>query len=829
MDPKDRIEELEAQVKELNDQVQGLRSHEASSPASPQVADEPSMPSNAPEEKTPDPIQETRLWEDWLNRMAVVLMMAAMVLLAGKTLQAEDVAAWQKVGIGYAIAAAGLAWGLLSRRHDSLVPQVALGTGLAALYFTTFGAFFLPKMQIHFDASLALVLLSACLGILVAVSLWRGSPLAALIGLSLVYYTAIRACLQGGDADRFVYAGGAFVAAGICAAVFHGRFRWRVFSWIGLLATYPSYIIFFRTQPEIFQISDLTYFWLTAGGLTLCYGAFSLATIVDAHRRDNGQRMIALFATLNSLVYFPLVWGGINSHYEGQAWLFRAAFGAVLALFALLSETKGARRNLLVQMFIATAVILFASVLEGLFAGGMVWVALALACLALAALYQVSGVVVLKALNLPLLLLVFVGCLFSLRSPGSVPVGSYLMPANWFYSLSVSGVLCLVAVYYEVMGRRFRPELRSSSGHWFLADSIFDAPCTTLSMLHAAAAALILVTVTILDQGEDPALPYFLAVESIIMALAGFALFTPQLEIGGVLLLVAAHVTFYFFITTDKVGFAQRGDFALATVLVAIYTYLAATLWERYLRRVEGGRTWGHVLIASVPYVGATHMLATFLGSAAGWNYEPLAYNGVGVLLLLTALFLPYTGLKLAGLTCLGVGTGIFVSQLYSALEGAPGSLEYLALLIPLLATYWIGERLVARMHKQGFNVFRIDDTVRTLLVAAGGALGMFALTEWADEKYLTLCWLAYGMALVIMGLACREARYRWAAVLILGVAVLWALFYDTAGMAWLYQLIGLAGLSATLLIIQRIHKRQRNRTQQTMQPDPPAEPPHDG
>jgi hypothetical protein len=139
---------------------------------------------------------------------------------------------------------------------------------------------------------------------------------------------------------------------------------------------------------------------------------------------------------------------------------------------------------------------------------------------------------------------------------------------------------------------------------------------------------------------------------------------------------------------------------------------------------------------------------------------------------------------------------------------------------------YAVSERLIFFAHKRPAVTHPMDDTLRTLLVAAGAGLGLLALNKWASEEKLALYWLIHGLAGIGLSVLFREARYRWAASLVLVLAVLQMAFSFSRGGGWLYPFAILAWLAVAAVLALAIHQRRRRRAfspQSTAEPRGPS------
>ncbi|MFO7973773.1 MAG: hypothetical protein R6V12_03980, partial [Candidatus Hydrogenedentota bacterium] len=576
MDNNRRIKELEEQVSKLTHELQQLRGiSEFTSASSATEQEPPGAPSATAEPAQTDQNGDGRAWTVWLSRLAVVFMTVAIILAAGKNATTSAFDPHTKAWVAYGLAALGLLIGAAFPDRRSFFANIVLGAGLGAGYFTTYAIFFVPNVQLFSDQWNALPILFAGLSAMAGIVAWRRSHVAAVVGHALVYYTVGLAGHEASTVPQFAYALGTMALASVTAVLLHARFHWRFLIWLVLAGTYGPFIAFLYTQPQGIAVMPETYFWLSRGALAIAFIALGMATIMEVRREDIRSRGILLASLFNSALFFPIAWIGIQRFYPEHAWVFRLTFTVILALFALMAETRGSRKNYLFQAYIAQAFAMAILSLMALYSGVFLWPALALACLALAVFYQQSGAVILKAGGLLLLFAVSAGAALAIKAPGYAVLGSYSIPASWLGCAGPAFVFFLIAIYYERATRRRPPRKRRRSSHWFLSDSLLDPPSATVAMLYSALGALLLMGLTISDRGQQPDLPYLLGALSIALAIIGFLVSTPQLEVAAVVLLVAAHVSFHFFLLVDKTGFEQTGGYAYGTAILAVYTYLA--------------------------------------------------------------------------------------------------------------------------------------------------------------------------------------------------------------------------------------------------------------
>jgi hypothetical protein len=807
MDKDRRIDELEAQVAELSVMVRRLRDDysRANKGVPPAVASPPEpRPLEKKQAKSAGQPRnhggESALIKDmrqrvdryfggdgeetfealigsvWLSRIAVIVLMTALVLSARTTFSSEAFGATQKVLIGYGIALVFIVYGLLVRRRHDLFSQAILGCGLAGFYFTTYAVFFVPEMQLQDAPAAGLPLLLGCMAGMAYIAHRRESQTVAGISLFLAYYTVVVSCTRDPELENMLYALLACTCLAAVTLVFHALHRWLLFSWAMLVVTHLTFLYFFFQKPPELDIPDRMYFWISNGFLTICFILFSFACILDARKTGEYRRMVAPLSGVNSAVFLAVTYITIRDQYPEHQWMFRIAVAGLMLVFAIFAETTGPRRNYLFQIFVAKAVIMFTLALQSWLAesGEILLVALAIECLALSFSYKRSGIVVFKVLGLLLMLITFTGCLFSLRIPGEVTVGSVTVPANWFSACGVAFVFQIVAWFYEKFVRRLRPADRITSGQWFLADTFLDLRSPTLAIMHTAAGALILLTITIFELSDHVMLPWVLALESLLLAVLGLLLRTPQIEIGSVLLLIAAHVCYHLFLWLPVPGFTEQEYYVLYTVLLAMLTFAGAHAWERYLKQYRHPDTeWEHQAVAALPWLAATFLLTTLAAQSLAPLHVPAAQAVIGMSIMLAGSLTGYPGVKASGLLGAGVASVTFYRALYNPaapLAAEPGFLLFLALFLAALTGT---ERSLAVLEGYEKTPSRLEDMIRTLIIAVIMMLGLLGLYEWSPPAWFILYLLGFAVIAMALGAVFRESRYRWGALFLFAVVVL--------------------------------------------------------
>ena len=866
MNSSKRIEALEAQIRELNAVVNRLLEERGETRSS--VSLQPSafslQPPEAPTEREgskpkaeanrPDGVRrrvdrafrmesdetiESHIGEVWLSRLAVVVLMTAIALGARTTFTTAAIGPPEKALIGYAMAFAFTAYGLLFRKRRDLFSQAVLGCGLAGLYFTTYAIFFIEPMRISDERMLGLPLALGCLGLLAVVAHWRKSQTVAGIGLFLAYYTVVVSCSQAPTIENLAHALFTCTMLAVFTLLFHFAHRWILFSWAALIATHFTYVWFFWRQPEGLELPETTYFWLSNGFLTVCFILFSLTCIVDARKTGEYRRNVAPLSGVNSAIFLIITYLAIREHYPEQQWMFRAAVAALFLLFAVLAETAGPRRNYLFQIYIAKMVIMVTLALQAYLAerGEILLVAMSIECLGLAFSYKRSGIVIFKVLGLLLMGLTFAGCLAAVRIAGTMPIGGYTIPKNWFSAVGVAFFFIIVAWFYEKFVRRLRPRLRVSSGQWFMSDTFLDLRSPSLAITHAAAASFILLTITILECGDDVMLPYLLAGEGLIMASLGLILLTPQVEVASVLLLAASHVCFHIFLWFPVFGiqwlpvegFEEQNNYVLYTGLLALFTYVGAHAWERYLARYRHPEAeWEHHLVAAIPYLAATFMLATLIGRRMDPVYVPAVQGALGVALLLIGRLTRYPGVKASGIFALGLGAASLVRGIYDSgapITKAPDFLLHFGL---FLGTCAASERLLVILQRQEAWSRKLEDGLRTLLVLLIVCLGVLGFFEWCSKDAFIFYVLGLAVILISFGAVFRESRYRWGALVLFAIIIGRAFLYLRL-LSPVYQVLSFGVSAVVLLVVSWAYSHGRQKAAQARGDHPPQGASSDG
>ena len=845
MEPSSRIRELEGRIAQLTALVKRLGAEQAAqrTAARARRAEEAHDPAGLPARgrtehefhlvedvrRTMDQVLlaeqdeaiETHVGAVWISRLAAVAIMMALALAARTTFANQEIEEIGKVLIGYAIAAFFISYGIIFERTRDLFAQAILGCGLAVLYFTTYAIFFIDEMQLWDAPFWGVPITLACLVVLVFMAHVRSSETVAGVGLFLAYYTVYVSCTQSGPLAGPLHAATTCTLLAAVALVYQASHRWLLFSWAVMVATYVIHGYYYLEKPAIVPLNSGQYFWASNGLLTVFFVLFAFTTILGRRRRGYYRPMVAPMAAVNGITYYVFATRALEAHYPGHTWYFQVGLALFLLLCAILSETRGKRSNLLFQTYTLGCIVVTSLALHDALPVEFFIMALALECIALTLFYQRAGVIGFKVIELFLMLATSVAALTTAGMTAPVQIGDWLIPANRFCAAGIAAMFILNAWLYEKFTVRRPADRRTRSGHWFLAESRLDWTGSSMAMAHAACGAIVLLTATILELSEAPELPFVLGGEALVIWLLGLILLTPQVCVGAVLLLVAAHVCFHVFMWLPLAGFEDQQHYIPYAIALAVLTYLGGHAWERYLirfRRPEND--WEHHLIVAVPFLIGTYLLTNLLYRELNPLHVAAAQGGLGLGLLFVGSFNRYTGVKVSGILAMMFAVSSFYTGLNhpdAPLDREPLFLLYFAI---FLGTCMGAERLFALLKRRGSATTRIEDVLRTVLVWMAMVLGLLGLYRWSPPENLVFYLLVYAVIALVLGVVFRESRYRWGALLLFGV-ITYRAFTQFQDLSPAYQVLVFGVPGVVLVIVSWAYSRRINRLKKAAPPGP--------
>jgi uncharacterized membrane protein len=273
---------------------------------------------------------EMRLGTYWLVRIGIVLVLTALAFFGNYAYQnfVVRLGAGGKLTLLYFASGTLLglgAWWQRTAAKQALknYGQVLFAGGLAAVYFTTYAAHYVPNLRVLASPTLAGTLLLAWAAFIVWIANRRQSQVLALFAVGLAYYTSV--ITRVGD---FTLYSNLILA---CAAVFFlVRNRWATLSVASLVGTYAAYAFWrFLHGSQWRWATPEEGLWKGAIFLMCYWAVFTAAVFVSRNTRIVGENR-AGFATLNNGLFFGLFVLTMLQAREGGFWRFAMIYGTVL-------------------------------------------------------------------------------------------------------------------------------------------------------------------------------------------------------------------------------------------------------------------------------------------------------------------------------------------------------------------------------------------------------------------------------------------------------------------------------------------------------------------
>ena len=736
----------------------------------------------------------------WIGRGAIILIVIVAVLAAAPSLNSGALAPWQIILLSYSLSLLAIATGWASRRHVNILAEATLGAGLAGFYFTTYSVFFIESVRLVSTPWLAWPVILACLSVVVAVIHFRRSQTAANITLLLIFYTILASCTRSRDVDTFYYALFLTGLLSVITLLFHGFHRWMAFTWFDLVATYAAFLFFFHGKPGGLALSDQAYFWLSTGILTLCFVTFSFSFIIDAQHPVARRRILAPMAIVNTAAFVVLTWTALWDVSPAADNAFRVGLVVALAIFSRFAETSGPPRNLLAQVYLSMTVVATLWTLAGFVSSNHLWMALAAACLVLAVAHLLTGTVLLKALNLAVLAVSFVGAMLTVRKAGTIEIAGWTVGESWFASVCTAILWTIAAVLCERLTKARLSQVRRRSGHWFLADTWIDLTGAAVAFWHAAAAALLLMFVIIIETKFDNFIPFTLVSAALGFAALAFVTRVRQFDAGAMILMAGAFVTFYYFSLSDS-EFSNLPKFDLYALAFVLLTFVTAYRFERLLRMLAGIDSWEHHVIAALPYLAGVALSMWLYRMRLSADFMPFAALSLGIILVSASALLHLTSLKIAALAALAWACGSFYQVAPSLAESFP-STQFFFVHVALAAGLLSSERIYWIEQSRSAAAAPFNRVARTLIAAGAACTPVLSMYAWAAKDMATLYSLGCALGFMAIGLICREKRYRWAALLIVGLSTIRAFMVDLKSLPFSQAAVIMTALIVVIVAI---------------------------
>ena len=279
--------------------------------------------------RAPETSLEIRVGTVWLARIGIVIVLTGLVFLANyawKSL-AENFGAVAKLGLLYLAGGTLCAVGLLIERgRESLrsYARILIGGGMAAIYYTTYAAYYVPSLKVIGSPLVAGLLLVALAGVIGWMADRRNSQSTAALAILLAFYAS-----AVNPIAYFTLSSNAIL--GVAAVVLMARKRWMAVPFLALAATYWSYFAWQLAknwkfwEVHVSGDSDLT---LRLCFLSVYWIIFTAGAFLATGPKVAGAARV-VFSTLNDAAFFCLAAFAISSAHHDSLWLVSLVFGLV--------------------------------------------------------------------------------------------------------------------------------------------------------------------------------------------------------------------------------------------------------------------------------------------------------------------------------------------------------------------------------------------------------------------------------------------------------------------------------------------------------------------
>ena len=481
---------------------------------------------------------EQKVGAFWLVRIGVVVLLTGLVFLGNYAYQhvIHHIGPFGKVMMLYVaggvLAGAGL-W--LERGEEKMrnFSRVLIAGGLAAIYYTTYAAHFVAKLQVIASPLLGGGALLALAGGIAWFADQRKSETVALLVVLLSYYTAAINPVAG-------FSLFSNLLLTVLAVFFLARHRWVNISSASLVATYASfgYWRFFNTGSLIIpsQLSPAD-FWSQSGFLLGYWTLFTVAVFISRGEAFSAVQRTP-FLTANNAAFFGLVAPTVGLVYPGSFSTFAMLFGAVLLALSLLARRVRADDLFMDGAYLAQGLALVTIGIAAKFTGYQLALALAIESAVLLEMsrFRHGAIYKIGACLCAVGAFVFAGEAFTKDRSQIVPLGS---------------TLTLVFIFNAWRYKQSRGELAVPRLRWFPAGFTGLAFLTSLVVLYEwtgqrnFAPALALATIACAASLHLLRLPELTLIGQGYLAFANLAWFTNDQRLDfpdwhAALLIVAA-------------------------------------------------------------------------------------------------------------------------------------------------------------------------------------------------------------------------------------------------------------------------------------------------
>jgi len=281
---------------------------------------------------------EMRLGTYWAPRVGIVAVLTALVFFANLAYQTyiSRLGPAGKITLLYFASAlllgAGWWWQRkMAKPNLRSYAQVLFAGGLAALYFTTYAAHHIERLQVIQSAWVDGLLLMLCAGFMVWIADRKKSEVLALFAVGLAYYTSI--ITRVGSFTLY-----SNLVLTLAAVFFLVRNRWTALTFGSLLASYAAYGFWRFFDGNSWQwASPAEGLWAGTYFLISYWIVFTAGVFLSKHKNFAGQNR-AGFLTMNNGAFFIMFLLTMMQVQQGGFWRFSLVYGGVLLGLALFAD-----------------------------------------------------------------------------------------------------------------------------------------------------------------------------------------------------------------------------------------------------------------------------------------------------------------------------------------------------------------------------------------------------------------------------------------------------------------------------------------------------------
>jgi hypothetical protein len=265
---------------------------------------------------------EMRLGTYWAPRVGIVAVLTALVFFANLAYQTyiSRLGPGGKVVLLYLASAIliGFGWWLQRKNAKEIFrnfAQVLFAGGMAALYFTTYAAHHIERLQVIQSAWLDGILLLACAAFMAWIADRKKSEILALFAVGLAYYTSI--ITRVGSFTLY-----SNLVLTLAAVFFLVRNRWAMLTFGSLLASYAAYGFWrFFDGSSWHWASPQEGLWSGTYFLISYWLVFTAAVFLSKHQKFAGENRSA-FLTINNGAFFTMFLLTMMQVHQAGFWKF---------------------------------------------------------------------------------------------------------------------------------------------------------------------------------------------------------------------------------------------------------------------------------------------------------------------------------------------------------------------------------------------------------------------------------------------------------------------------------------------------------------------------